>query len=282
MQKCQIKRRSFAAETRKAASERLLQRKFTAENLGVGLAQEGKKVLLVDMDPQASLTISLGHPRPDELPVTISDMMQKVIMDEEIKLREGILTHPEGVDLMPASISLSGLEVSLVNAMSRESILKQYLEPLKKNYDFIILDCMPSLGMVTVNALAASDQLIVPVQAQYLSAKGLEQLLQTVNKVKRQINPKLRIEGILLTMVDARTNNAREIAGLIRETYGSRLKVFDVEIPRSVRAAEISAEGKSIFAHDPGGKVAAAYKELTKEVIRDAEKRRKHQLEQLR
>lgn len=256
---------------------------FTAENLGVGLAQEGKKVLLVDMDPQASLTISFGHPRPDELPVTISDMMQKVIMDEEIQPpREGILIHPEGVDLMPASISLSGLEVSLVNAMSRESILKQYLEPLKKNYDFIILDCMPSLGMLTVNALAASDQLIVPVQAQYLSAKGLEQLLQTVNKVKRQINPKLRIEGILLTMVDARTNNAKEIAGLIRETYGSRLKVFDVEIPRSVRAAEISAEGKSIFAHDPGGKVAAAYKELTKEVICDAEKRRKHQLEQLR
>ena len=255
---------------------------FTTENLGVGLAQEGKKVLLVDMDPQASLTISLGHPRPDELPVTISDMMQKVIIDEEIQPREGILTHSEGVDLMPASISLSGLEVSLVNAMSRESVLKQYLEPLKKNYDFIILDCMPSLGMLTVNALAASDQLIVPVQAQYLSAKGLEQLLQTVNKVKRQINPKLRIEGILLTMVDARTNNAKESAGLIRETYGSRLKVFDVEIPRSVRAAEISAEGKSIFAHDPGGKVAAAYRELTKEVIRDAEKRRKHQLEQLR
>ena len=254
----------------------------TTENLGIGLAQEGKKVLLVDMDPQASLTISLGHPRPDELPVTISDMMQKVIMDEEIQPREGILPHPEGVDLMPASISLSGLEVSLVNAMSRESILKQYLEPLKKEYDFIILDCMPSLGMLTVNALAASDQLIVPVQAQYLSAKGLEQLLQTVNKVKRQINPKLRIEGILLTMVDARTNNAKEIAGLIRETYGSRLKVFDVEIPRSVRAAEISAEGKSIFAHDPRGKVAAAYRELTKEVIRDAEKRRKHQLEQLR
>lgn len=232
---------------------------FTAENLGVGLAQEGKKVLLVDMVPQASLTISLGQPRPDELPVTISDMMQKVIMDEEILPREGILTHPEGVDLMPASIALSGLEVSLVNAMSRESILKQYLEPMKKEYDFIILDCMPSLGMLTVNALAASDQLIVPVQAQYLSAKGLEQLLQTVNKVKRQINPKLRIEGILLTMVDSRTNNAKEIASLIRETYGSRLKVFDVEIPRSVRAAEISAEGKSIFAHDPGGKVATAY-----------------------
>ena len=255
---------------------------FTAENLGIGLAHEGKKVLLVDMDPQASLTISLGYPRPDELPVTVSDMMQKVIIDEEISRREGVLTHPEGVDLIPASIDLSGMEVSLVNAMSRESVLKQYLEPMKKEYDFIILDCMPSLGMLTINALAASDQLIVPVQAQYLSAKGLEQLLQTVNKVKRQINPKLRIEGILLTMVDSRTNNAKEIGDLIRETYGSRLKVFGVEIPRSVRAAEISVEGKSIFAHDPGGKVAAAYKELTKEVIRDAEKRRKYQLEQLR
>lgn len=254
----------------------------TAENLGIGMVQEGKKVLLVDMDPQASLTISLGYPRPDDLPVTVSDQMAKVMQDIPIPLKEGILTHEEGVDLMPASIALSGLEVSLVNAMSRESVLKQYLEPLKKEYDFIILDCMPSLGMLTVNALAAADQLVVPVQAQYLSAKGLEQLLQTVNKVKRQINPKLRVEGILLTMVDSRTNNAKEIASLIREAYGSKLKVFDLEIPRSVRAAEISAEGKSIFAHDPGGKVADAYRQLTKEVIHDAEKRRKHQLEQLR
>ena len=255
---------------------------FTAENLGIGLVQEGKKVLLVDMDPQASLSISLGYPDPDSLDITVSDMMQKVIMDEGILPREGILTHTEGVDLMPANIALSGMEVSLVNVMSRESVLKQYLMPLRKTYDFIILDCMPSLGMLTVNALAASDQLIVPVQANYLSAKGLEQLLHTVNKVRRQINPRLRIEGILLTMMDARTNNAKEIAGLIRDTYGNRLKIFDTEIPRSVRAAEISAEGKSIFSHDPSGKVAAAYKELTKEVIRDAEKRREHQLEQLR
>ena len=145
-----------------------------------------------------------------------------------------------------------------------------------------LLDCMPSLGMLTVNALAASDQVLIPVQANYLSAKGLEQLLQTVNKVKRQINPKLKIEGILLTMVDSRTNFAKEISSLIRETYGSKLKVYDADIPRSVRAAEISAEGVSIFKHDPGGKVAEAYGKLTKEVLANAEKRRKHQLDQLR
>ena len=151
-----------------------------------------------------------------------------------------------------------------------------------EEYDFILLDCMPSLGMLTVNALAAAEQALIPVQANYLSAKGLEQLLNTINKVRRQINPKLRIEGILLTMVDSRTNDAKEISQLIRDTYGGKLKVYSTDIPRSVRAAEISAEGKSIFAHDPNGKVADAYRTLTKEVMKNAEKRRKHQLEQLR
>lgn len=254
----------------------------TCENLGVGLAQEGKKVLLVDVDPQGSLTISLGYPRPDDLDTTLSELMAKVMQETPLSSGEGILHHEEGVDLIPANISLSAMEVSLVNAMSRETILKQLIEPMKRQYDFILLDCMPSLGMLTVNALAAADNVLIPVQAQYLSAKGLEQLLQTVNKVRRQINPKLRIEGILLTMVDGRTNYARDISNLIRETYGSKIKVFGTDIPHSVRAAEISAEGKSIFKHDPKGKVAEAYRVLTKEVVQDAEKRRKHQLEQLR
>ena len=254
----------------------------TCENLGIGLANEGKRVLLVDTDPQASLTIVLGHPRPDDLPVTLTDLMAKVMQDQPIAPKEGILSHEEGVDLVPANITLSGMEVSLVNAMSRETVLRQVLDALKFQYDYILLDCMPSLGMLTVNALAASDQVLIPVQANYLSAKGLEQLLQTVNKVKRQINPKLRIEGILLTMVDFRTNFAKEISTLIRDTYGSKLKVYDADIPRSVRAAEISAEGVSIFKHDPGGKVAEAYRGLTKEVLANAEKRRKHQLDQLR
>ncbi len=254
----------------------------TCENLGIGLANEGKKVLLVDTDPQGSLTIALGNPRPDDLPVTLTDLMAKVMQDQPLLPGEGILTHEEGVDLVPANITLSGMEVSLVNAMSRETVLKQYLETVKGQYDYILLDCMPSLGMLTVNALAASDQVLIPVQANYLSAKGLEQLLQTVNKVKRQINPKLKIEGILLTMVDSRTNFSKEISSLIRETYGSKLKVYESDIPRSVRAAEISAEGVSIYKHDPGGKVADAYRSLTKEVVANAEKRRKHQLDQLR
>ena len=215
-------------------------------------------------------------------PPTLSDVMGKIITDTPIAPGEGILHHPEGVDYMPANIELSGLEVSLVNAMSRETILRQYLDTVKQNYDFILLDCMPSLGMLTVNALAAADNVLIPVQAAYLPAKGLEQLLETINKVKRQINPKLKIEGILLTMVDSRTNYSKDISNLIRESYGGKLKVYKTDIPRSVRAEEISAEGHSIFKHDPKGKVAEAYKILTKEVMDHAEKRRKHQLEGVR
>ena len=229
----------------------------TCANLGIGLAQAGKKVLLIDGDPQGSLTISLGHPQPDKLPFTLSDAMGRILMDEPLCPGEGILHHPEGVDLMPADIQLSGMEVSLVNAMSRETILRQYLDTLKGQYSHILIDCQPSLGMLTVNALAAANRVIIPVQAEYLPAKGLEQLLQTVNKV------------------DNRTNFAKEIAALLRETYGSKIKVFGTEIPHSVRAKEISAEGKSIFAHDPNGKVAEGYKNLTQEVIKLEKQREK-------
>ena len=254
----------------------------TCENLGVGLAKAGKKVLLVDTDPQASLTISLGYPRPDDIKPSISDLMEKVMQEEKLKYHEGIIHHDEGIDFIPANIELSGLEVSLVNAMSRETILKQVLDSFKKEYDYVLLDCMPSLGMLTINALASADNVLIPVQAQYLSAKGLEQLLQTINKVRRQINPKLKIEGILLTMVDPRTNYAKDISNLIREAYGSKLKVYKTDIPRSVRAEEMSAVGKSIFSHDPNGKVVNAYRILAKEVLENAEKKHKRQLEQLR
>ena len=254
----------------------------TCENLGVGLAMEGKKVLLMDNDPQSSLTISMGWPKPDELDTTLATLMGKVLEDKPIQPGEGVLHHAEGVDLIPSSIELAGMEVGLVNAMSREKVLKQVLEVNKRSYDFILLDCTPSLGMLTINSLAAADSALIPVQAQYLPAKGLEQLLQTISKVRRQINPRLRIEGILMTMTDSRTSFGKEIDALIRQAYGGKIKVFAQGIPRSVRAAETSAEGRSIYAHDSKGKVAEAYRALTKEVLQSAEKRRKHQLDQLR
>jgi chromosome partitioning protein len=209
----------------------------------------------------------LGFPSPDKLPVTLTSILGKIMTESEVSQTEGVIHHSEGIDLIPASIELSGLEISLVNAMSRETVLRQYLALLKPHYDYIILDCPPSLSMLTINALAASDFVIVPVVAQYLPAKGLELLLKTIARVKKQINPGLEIGGILHTMVDRRTNFAKEMIGLIEDAYGGKINILKGYIPFSIRAAEASAEGKSIFTHDPRGKVAAAYEALVEEVL---------------
>lgn len=236
-------------------------------NLGIGLASAGKKVLLIDTDPQGSLSISLGYSEPDAMEKTLATLMMNIVNDEEFCLEDIMLHHEEGVDIIPSNIELSAIEVSLVNVMSRELILKQLVERVKDAYDYIVIDCMPSLGMMTINALACADSVLIPVQASYLPVKGLQQLIKTIGRVKRQLNPKLRIEGILLTMVDNRTNYAKDICAMVNEAYSSSVKVFQTEIPLSVRAAEVSAEGSSIYKYDPKGKAAYAYGQLTKEVL---------------
>ena len=247
----------------------------TAVNLGVCLSKQGKKVLLVDADAQVNLTMSLGYPRPDDLPISLATIMQDIIDDKPFDVQKGILHHSEGVDLLPSNIELSGLEVRLINAISRERVLTTCINEVKKNYDYVLIDCMPSLGMLTINALAAADSVVIPTQPHYLSAKGLELLLRSVSKVRRQINPHLRIDGILMTMVMPRTNISKEVTALVRSAYGQNIKVFDAQIPHSIRAVEATAEGKSIFAYDKGGKVAAAYEQFGKEVAHIGEKQKK-------
>ena len=243
----------------------------TCINLGIGLARAGKKVLLIDADAQGSMAASLGIQEPDGLDFTLANIMEKVINDEELEPGEGILHHKEGVDFIPANIELAGLETSLVNVMSRETILRQFVSSIREQYEFIIIDTMPSLGMITINALVAADCMLIPVEAAYLPVKGLQQLIKTIGRVHRRLNPTLTIMGILLTKVDRRTNFARDIAAQIREVYGSRVHIFENCIPLSVRAVETSAEGKSIYLHDPKGIVAQGYQRLTKEVLEDEE-----------
>jgi len=244
----------------------------TTANLGIGLAMQGKKVLLVDNDPQADLTTALGWLDSENLPMTLANIMEKTIHEEEFDHHGAILRHDEGVDLIPSSIELSGMEMNLVNAMSREHTLKNYLNLIKHDYDYVIIDCPPSLSMLTINALAAADSVIVPVQAQYLPAKGMTQLMRTIGKVRKQINPSLKVEGVLLTLADMRTNLARATAETLRQQYGSMLKIYNTQIPVAVKAAEISATGQSIFKYDKKGKVAQAYADFTKEVLADGER----------
>jgi len=239
----------------------------TTVNLGVALGRLGKRILLIDADPQGSLTRSCKIDKPDELDVTLSELLAYQMTGES---KDMIYDDPirsfENIDLIPSNISLSGTETALFNCMSRESVLKRTIEPLRNMYDVILIDCMPSLGMMTINALVAADSVIIPCEPSYLSVKGLDLLLHSISRVKRQINPDLKIDGVLMTMVDARTNNARDITAALRDAMGININVFNIEIPRSVRATECPNAGESIFVHDPGGKVADAYAKLAREV----------------
>ena len=239
----------------------------TALNLGVALAKEGKKVLLIDADPQGDLTTCLGYYDQDNLQHTIVTLMADTMYDNELKVEESILHHSEGVDLIPANLDLSAIEFSLVNAMSREFTMKNCIADIKNKYDYVLIDCMPSLGMITINALACSNKVIVPVQAEYLAAKGMGQLLKTIKRVQKQINPKLQVDGVLFTLVDKRTTLSKDVKEVLKASYGSYVDTYKTEIPKAINTAKSSSTGKSIFEYDKNSPVAKAYENFAKEVL---------------
>jgi chromosome partitioning protein len=247
----------------------------TAVNLGAGLVRAGRRVLLVDCDPQGDLTQSLGY-QADELDRSLGSLMYLATQDSMPSVKDTILHHEEGMDVLPSNLDLSSMESQLVNAMSREKLLSLLLRDVKKDYDYILLDCSPSLGMITINALTAADSVIIPVQTQYLPAKGMTQLLRSINMVRTHTNEHLKIGGIVMTLVDGRTNLAKEVISTIRTNYGMSIRIFDAQIPVAVKAAEAAKEGKSIFSYDANSRPALAYEKLTKEVMKDAERERKH------
>jgi len=259
MSKCNV----IAVENQKGGTGK----STTVLNLGVGLARQGKRVLLIDADPQGSLSISLGIARPDDYDVTLSTVLTNVMEDKSFDDDLGIIETEEGIDLLPCNIELSGVEASMFNTMSREFVMKNYVERQKKYYDYILIDCTPSLGILPVNAFVAADSIIIPSQPRILSTKGLDLLLRSYRKVQRSINPKLKIDGILFTMVDFRTNNDKSIVQSMRKTVGQNINVFKTVIPYSVRATESNVACQSIFAYDKNSKIAQAYEELTKEVL---------------
>ncbi len=241
----------------------------TTFNLGVALAHSGRKVLLIDADPQGDLTTYMGWHNADNLPVTLSTIMSRCINDMDINSEEAILHHNEGVDLIPTNLELASLEVSLVNAMSREATMRNCIEDLKSKYDFILIDCMPSLGMITINALASADKVIIPVQSEFLAAKGMNHLMNTIMKVRKNINKELDVSGIVLTIVDGRRKLSKEITEELKETYGKVFKIYETQIPRAVKAAESSRMGESVLSYDKDSSVAKSYIELAKEVLND-------------
>jgi len=242
----------------------------TAAAFAQGLSEHKKRVLLLDWDPQASLTISLGI-NPETLKVTGYDVLTSVIRNSgKVSMRDAIIpTGVKGIDLVPANVELSQAQLDLVNAFTRELMLKEMLKTVRKEYDYILIDCLPSLGLLTINALSASDSVLIPLQADFLAMKGLAMLLNTVIRVQEKINPSLEILGILFTMTNPRTLHSREVIEVTKRAFGDKIRVFETTIPISVRFKEAPAAGESILTYAPRSEGADAYREFTEEVLHE-------------
>lgn len=243
----------------------------TSINLGVGLARLGQRVLLVDDDPQGHLTLGLGFPK--NLKVTLKNMLENIIMGMEFDPWEAILKHKEGVDVIPANKLLTGLDMSLITVEDREKVLKEYLELIQHAYNYIIIDCMPSLGMLTINAMTAANSVLIPVQPQFYSTDGLTELLRVYKGTKQRFNPDIEIEGILYTMDASRYNNSKRNKKAVEAAYGNNINIFENSIPRSEAIAEIASEGISIFEYDMSSKGAECYEKLAQEVLNHAKEK---------
>ncbi len=239
----------------------------TTINLGIGLARKGKKVLLIDADAQANLTVSLGFSRPDQLNYTISNAMFNIANEDENISKDNLLRNKEGVDLLPSNLNLSAFENQIISLMGRESLLKGYIKKMKDDYDYILIDCSPTLNIITINAFTAADKVIIPAQASYLAIMGLQDLIKTIGQVRRQLNPKISIEGILITMFDKRTNYSKEVVKLLQDTYAGKIKIFKTIIPRSIKQEESITARKSIYEYAKNNKVAESYFDFVEEIL---------------
>lgn len=239
----------------------------TASNMGNALAYAGKRVLLVDFDPQANLSMSFGIERPDELPVSMHNVLSLVMDGEPLPDNMEYVLHGDKLDIIPSNINLSLTEINLRDELGGERTLSDLLEPLRAFYDYIVIDTNPYLGLLTINALAASDSVIIPVSPQLWSATGLTDLMQTIFKVKRKINPLIEVDGILLTMCDERTNLFKEAKRLLDDFCGDRVKIFETHIPSTVRVGEANYSSRCIMEYDAKSKAALAYTDFAEEVI---------------
>lgn len=239
-------------------------------SIGVGLVEQGKKVLLIDFDPQASLTDATGFRDESVFINPVPKILESIIREKDFDATSGILTHEEGIDILPTTRDLAGIELSMTGMdWGRELVLQEYIEKVRPLYDFIFIDCNPSLGLLTINALVASDSIIIPTQAAYMAASQLKNILNTILRVKSKMNKSLSIDGILVTMVDKRTNNNVNIANSIETSFGENIKVFKTFIPRSIRVEEAPEFGISILSFSPHNTASIAYKSVVKEILKD-------------